>query len=216
MIKDAGSGDFRVNSISELAQDGQAWPGTPVVALEEKAFEKVGIEVVDQRLNSPAALVDAFVADRAEVGPYGTAPGIAMVAESPNGDVVVPPTVQALLAARLDQLDASERGVLERGSVEGKIFHRGGVEALAPDEPDVSTKLMALVRQELDAARGHVVHRPDDRDPPLRHEPGQRPALAVQQRHRSRHVPPGHLVDALLLLNALARRRVDRAIVPLA
>jgi NitT/TauT family transport system substrate-binding protein len=53
-----------------------------MVALEEKAFEKVGIEVVDQRLNSPAGLVDAFLADRAEVGPYGTAPGIAMVAES--------------------------------------------------------------------------------------------------------------------------------------
>ncbi|HZP88324.1 MAG TPA: ABC transporter substrate-binding protein [Burkholderiales bacterium] len=53
-----------------------------MVALEEKAFEKVGIEVVDQRLNSPAGLVDAFIADRAEVGPYGTAPGIAMVAES--------------------------------------------------------------------------------------------------------------------------------------
>ena len=72
-----------------------------------------------------------------------------MVAESPNGDVVVPPTIQALLAARLDQLDPSERGVLERGSVEGKIFHRGGVEALAPDERDVPTKLMALVRKEL-------------------------------------------------------------------
>jgi NitT/TauT family transport system substrate-binding protein len=53
-----------------------------MVALEEKAFEKVGIEVVDQRLSSPAGLVDALIADRAEVGPYGTAPGIAMVAES--------------------------------------------------------------------------------------------------------------------------------------
>jgi NitT/TauT family transport system substrate-binding protein len=53
-----------------------------MVALEEKAFEKVGIEVVDQRLTSPAGLVDAFIANRADVGPYGTAPGIAMVAES--------------------------------------------------------------------------------------------------------------------------------------
>lgn len=53
-----------------------------MVALEEKAFEAQGIEVVDQRLNSPTGLVDAFLADRADVGPYGTAPGIAMVAES--------------------------------------------------------------------------------------------------------------------------------------
>jgi NitT/TauT family transport system substrate-binding protein len=53
-----------------------------MVALEEKAFEKQGIEVIDHRLNSPAGLVDAFIAERADVGPYGTAPGIAMVAES--------------------------------------------------------------------------------------------------------------------------------------
>jgi NitT/TauT family transport system substrate-binding protein len=53
-----------------------------MVALEEKAFEKQGIEVVDQRLNSAPGLVDALLADRADVGPYGTAPGIAMVAES--------------------------------------------------------------------------------------------------------------------------------------
>ena len=51
-----------------------------------------------------------------------------------DGDVVVPPTLQALLAARLDQLEPPERGVLERGSVEGEIFHRGAVQALAPDE----------------------------------------------------------------------------------
>lgn len=53
-----------------------------MVALEEKAFEAQGIEVVDQRLNSAPGLVDALLANRADVGPYGTAPGIAMVAES--------------------------------------------------------------------------------------------------------------------------------------
>ena len=72
-----------------------------------------------------------------------------MVRESGDGDVVVPPTIQALLAARLDQLDASERAVLERGAVEGKIFHRGAVEALAPEEQQVPERLMALVRKEL-------------------------------------------------------------------
>ena len=43
----------------------------------------------------------------------------------------------------------AERDVLERGAVEGNVFHRGGVEALAPEEPDVPTSLMALVRKEL-------------------------------------------------------------------
>jgi class 3 adenylate cyclase/tetratricopeptide (TPR) repeat protein len=89
------------------------------------------------------------IREAAEGNPLFVEQMLAMVDESPNGDVVVPPTIQALLAARLDQLDPSERGVLERGSVEGKIFHRGGVEALAPDELDVPTKLMALVRKEL-------------------------------------------------------------------
>ena len=89
------------------------------------------------------------IREAAEGNPLFVEQMLAMVAESPNGDVVVPPTIQALLAARLDQLDPSERGVLERGAVEGKIFHRGGVEALAPEEPDVATRLMALVRKEL-------------------------------------------------------------------
>ena len=91
----------------------------------------------------------ARIREAAEGNPLFVEQMLAMVAESPNDDVVVPPTIQALLAARLDQLDASERGVLERGAVEGKIFHRGGVEALAPEEQDVPTKLMALVRKEL-------------------------------------------------------------------
>jgi class 3 adenylate cyclase/tetratricopeptide (TPR) repeat protein len=91
----------------------------------------------------------ARIREAAEGNPLFVEQMLAMVAESPNGDVVVPPTIQALLAARLDQLDPSERGVLERGAVEGKIFHRGGVEALAPDDPDVRTRLMALVRKEL-------------------------------------------------------------------
>ncbi len=55
---------------------------------------------------------------------------LAMAADS-AGEVSVPPTLQALLAARLDQLEPLERGVLERGSIEGENFHRGAVQALA-------------------------------------------------------------------------------------
>jgi hypothetical protein len=72
---------------------------------------------------------------------------LAMAAE--DGDVDVPPTLRALLAARLDQLDDAERRVLERGSVEGEIFHRGGVQALGPEETQVTTRLAALVRRQL-------------------------------------------------------------------
>ena len=64
-------------------------------------------------------------------------------------DAEVPATLRALLAARLDQLDQSERSVLERGSVEGELFHRGTVQALAPEETELTPRLAALVRREL-------------------------------------------------------------------
>jgi class 3 adenylate cyclase len=66
-----------------------------------------------------------------------------------GGAVAVPPTLKALLAARLDQLDPAERRVLECAAVEGEVFHRGAVQALAPEEPQVTPRLAALARREL-------------------------------------------------------------------
>jgi class 3 adenylate cyclase/tetratricopeptide (TPR) repeat protein len=71
------------------------------------------------------------------------------MADEAQREVVVPPTLQALLAARLDQLETAERSVLERGAVEGEIFHRSAVQALAPDERQVTPRLAALVRKQL-------------------------------------------------------------------
>jgi class 3 adenylate cyclase/tetratricopeptide (TPR) repeat protein len=64
-------------------------------------------------------------------------------------DAEVPATLRALLAARLDQLDERERSVLERGAVEGELFHRGPVQALGPEEAEVTPRLAALVRRDL-------------------------------------------------------------------
>ena len=66
-----------------------------------------------------------------------------------DGEVVVPPTLQALLAARLDQLDDVERAVLECGAVEGEVFHRGAVQALSPGEGAVTPRLASLTRKQL-------------------------------------------------------------------
>jgi class 3 adenylate cyclase/tetratricopeptide (TPR) repeat protein len=74
---------------------------------------------------------------------------LALVRDSGGADVEVPLTIQALLAARLDQLDPGERSVLERGSVEGRTFHRGAVAALADGDGAVDRRLVALVRKEL-------------------------------------------------------------------
>ena len=57
--------------------------------------------------------------------------------------VELPPTIQALLSARLDRLSNAERGVVERASIEGQVFHLGALAALGavPDEilPTVRT-----------------------------------------------------------------------------
>ena len=52
-----------------------------------------------------------------------------------NEEVEVPPTLKALLATRLDQLDDAERKVLERGSVEGEIFTADPSRHLRPRRP---------------------------------------------------------------------------------
>ncbi|HUL84744.1 MAG TPA: adenylate/guanylate cyclase domain-containing protein [Actinomycetota bacterium] len=65
--------------------------------------------------------------------------------------VPVPPSIHALLAARLDQLDPDERSVAERASIEGRVFHRGAVVELCGSEVDghVDRHLAALLRREL-------------------------------------------------------------------
>jgi class 3 adenylate cyclase/tetratricopeptide (TPR) repeat protein len=106
-------------------------------------------------------LIDALLADAdlepslreriraaSEGNPLFVEQMLAMIENSP-GEVTVPASIRALLAARLDQLSPPERAALERGAVEGQIFHRGAVVALAPDDPDVSSRLLGLVRKEL-------------------------------------------------------------------
>jgi class 3 adenylate cyclase/tetratricopeptide (TPR) repeat protein len=72
-------------------------------------------------------------------------------AASDLADLTVPPTIQLLLAARLDRLEAEERAVIERGAVEGKVFHTGAIASLAPEglRAQVRPRLLALARKEL-------------------------------------------------------------------
>jgi class 3 adenylate cyclase/tetratricopeptide (TPR) repeat protein len=63
----------------------------------------------------------------------------------------VPPTISALLSARLERLDAAERSVVQRASVVGKTFYWGAVAALSPEAErgEVGRQLQSLVRKEL-------------------------------------------------------------------
>ena len=66
-------------------------------------------------------------------------------------ELSVPPTIQALLAARLDLLTREERAVIEPAAVIGVTFPQEAVAALAPDavRPGVDEHLSALVRKRL-------------------------------------------------------------------
>jgi class 3 adenylate cyclase/tetratricopeptide (TPR) repeat protein len=73
---------------------------------------------------------------------------------SARGDlskVAVPGTINALLSARLDQLEFEERAVIQRASVVGKVFWWGAVTELSPedDRPRVGSHLQTLLRKEL-------------------------------------------------------------------
>ena len=126
----------------ELAERRPTWPVT--LRLEPLGDEDVD-ELIPERI---AGELREKIARAAGGNPLFIEEMLAMAGET-EGEVVVPPTLQALLGARLDQLETAERSVLERGAIEGEIFHRGAVQALAPEETQVTPRLAALVRKEL-------------------------------------------------------------------
>jgi tetratricopeptide (TPR) repeat protein len=89
------------------------------------------------------------IREAAEGNPLFVEEMVVLFLESGDREVTVPPTIQALMAARLDQLEAHERDVLQCGSVEGRVFHRGAVQALRPEEAQMTARLTALLRKEL-------------------------------------------------------------------
>jgi class 3 adenylate cyclase/tetratricopeptide (TPR) repeat protein len=99
----------------------------------------------------------ARITDAAEGNPLYVEQMLAMLTENGTGngssshDLAIPPTIHALLAARLDRLESEERAVIERASVIGKEFWRGAISELTPEEERGSSgaRLMTLSRKEL-------------------------------------------------------------------
>jgi tetratricopeptide (TPR) repeat protein len=63
----------------------------------------------------------------------------------------IPPTLSALLSARLDRLDPAERSTIEAAAVFGYLFDPAAIPQLCGDDPDDSMEatLMGLVRKQL-------------------------------------------------------------------
>jgi class 3 adenylate cyclase/tetratricopeptide (TPR) repeat protein len=106
----------------------------------------VGLEARREMSN---ATRDKIVA-AAEGNPLFVEQIVALQADAPGEEVAVPPTIQALLAARIDRLEPGERDILIRAAVEGRLFHRGAVAELLPDatRPQLGADLLSLVRKE--------------------------------------------------------------------
>ena len=71
--------------------------------------------------------------------------------ENGDGEARIPPTINALLAARLDRLEADERAVAQSAAVIGRQFGWLGVTELVPPElrSRVAPCLQALVRRQV-------------------------------------------------------------------
>ena len=137
----------------ELLDSRPTWGGgklnATTVLLEPLTVDQTE-ELIDALLagTSLDCAVRTRIREAADGNPLFVEQMLAMAADG-DGEVTVPSTIQALLAARIDQLPSAERAALERGAIEGQVFHRGSVVALAPDDPEVPARLLRLVRKEL-------------------------------------------------------------------
>jgi class 3 adenylate cyclase/tetratricopeptide (TPR) repeat protein len=153
------------NARPEFAAAHPDWPGNPVrleplteaasdALLDELLGSAPELEALRVRVRAAAAgnplfaqelvamLVDEGVLARGDEG---------LELDRDASEIRVPPSIGALLGARLDLLDSEERSVLEAGAVEGQVFHRGAVAALLEraSSLELATTSEALAAREL-------------------------------------------------------------------
>ena len=154
----------------ELLDDRPTWGGGKLNAttiLLEPLTEGSALALIDALVPGGALppAVRARIADAAEGNPLyveeflGTLIDDGALVPGDGGwtatrdleSIAVPPTIAALLAARLDRLAPDERTVAERASVMGRVFEQAAVLAVSPADgrPAVPRSLLGLVRKEL-------------------------------------------------------------------
>jgi class 3 adenylate cyclase/tetratricopeptide (TPR) repeat protein len=117
-------------------------------ALHESASNELLAELLEDEAIRPA--IRERIAEAAEGNPLFLEQLTAMAAESGNGGALsVPPSIQAVISARLDGLDSDERAVVECAAIVGKEFVRGAIVELAAPETRgaVGGALRELVRK---------------------------------------------------------------------
>jgi class 3 adenylate cyclase len=127
----------------ELYERRPDWPREPTLALAPLPPDEAAL-LVSALASGLDAETRRQIGDVAEGNPLFAEQLSAAAAE---GGLAVPPSIQALLAARLDRLSAEERSVVERAAVIGREFTAAQVSELAGTQR--RSTLLALVRKEL-------------------------------------------------------------------
>jgi class 3 adenylate cyclase/tetratricopeptide (TPR) repeat protein len=138
---------------AELLEHRPAWAERPNHKLLElkplptaDASELAGFLGAEE-LRSPTL---ARIVERAEGNPLFLEQLVAVQREHGQA-ATLPPSIRAVLAARIDALEPRERLVLEYASVEGRSFHSAAVVELLPEgeRSDITPTLLSLVRRQL-------------------------------------------------------------------
>lgn len=134
----------------ELLEARPAWAGS---LLLERLSGDESDALIEGLLGAagPPAPLRARVAEAAEGNPLYIEQALAFLGEhdAEDGDLVVPPTTQALLDARLDRLPVAERDLLERAAVMGRELWPDALTALSDHDEELGPLLASLTGKEL-------------------------------------------------------------------
>jgi class 3 adenylate cyclase/tetratricopeptide (TPR) repeat protein len=128
-------------------------PNATTIELEGLTPE-AGERLIESVAGSSAVVPEPLrrrILETAEGNPLFVEEMVRLVVETGDASLAIPPTIEALMATRIDRLPASERRVAQRGSVVGRVFERAAVSALLPEDgrPGLAARLQTLVRKQL-------------------------------------------------------------------
>jgi class 3 adenylate cyclase/tetratricopeptide (TPR) repeat protein len=135
----------------ELLDQHPSWGGgrTRALSIELEPLGRGDAEELASVLTADTPLTPELredVLDKTEGNPLFLEETVRMLVQGDDGHVErIPDTLQALIAARIDLLPASQKTLLQRASVIGRTFWHGAVEHLSPDVEDVGDVVEELL-----------------------------------------------------------------------
>ena len=138
----------------ELADDGDSWAaqsGGTTIELDRLSADEAAELAAGLAGSAVAPATLRTIVETAGGNPLFLEQMLAMIQDAPGGDIAVPPTIHALLSARLDRLDGGQRDVVGTASVVGQVFPEAAVIELVSDarRPAVPEDLDGLERRRL-------------------------------------------------------------------